>query len=90
MSGFKSATKRKRELAKQDKRQQKDQRRALRRATRSGTGDPTSAPAVVAAVQPTPSNLRTQQAAPSAPKPLTLAEAVERWRNTKVVKPKRS
>ena len=90
MSGFKSATKRKRELAKQDKRQAKDQRRAQRRAARSGTGDE-SAAAVVAAVQPAPSNVRTLAAAPpaaaSTPKPLTLAEAVERWRNTKVAKP---
>jgi hypothetical protein len=91
MSGFKSATKRKRELAKQDKRQAKDQRRAQRRAARSGTGNESSAAAVVAAVQPAPSNVRTLAAAPpaaaSTPKPLTLAEAVERWRNTKVAKP---
>jgi hypothetical protein len=87
MSGFKSLTKRKRELAKLDKRQAKDQKRALRRAARSEPGDANSAPAVTAPVQPMPSNVRPLTTAPVA-KPLTLAEAVERWRNTKVVKPK--
>lgn len=89
MSGFKSATKRKRELAKQDKRQAKDQRRAQRRAARSGTGGESTAPAVVATPQPPLSNVRTLATAPAAKQPLTLAEAVERWRNTKVAKPKR-
>jgi hypothetical protein len=80
---FKSQAKRKRELAKLDKRQAKDQKRASRRVDQS---DPAVAvaPALVAAV---PLASRTA-AAPVAPKPLTLAEAVERWKNTKIAKPK--
>ncbi len=79
---FKSQAKRKRELAKLDKRQAKDQKRAARR------GDPADpavavAPALVVAVP-----LGSRAAAPVAPKPLTLAEAVERWKNTKIAKPK--
>jgi hypothetical protein len=91
MSGFKSVTKRKRELAKLDKRQAKDQKRALRKAARQ-TGPEASAPAVapVAPVpQPTVPHVRPLAAPPVAKQPLTLAEAVERWRNTKVAKPKR-
>ena len=43
MSNFKSAAKRKRELAKLDKRHAKDQKRALRKAERSGAAvDPTA------------------------------------------------
>lgn len=86
MAGFKSLAKRKRELAKLDKRQAKDQRRALRRAARVEGGDATSAPAMAAAAQPTPASA---VATAAVSKPLTLAEAVERWRNTKVVDPKR-
>ena len=80
---FKSQAKRKRELAKLDKRQAKDQKRASRRVDQS---DPAAAvtPALVAAV---PLAARAA-AAPVAPKPLTLAEAVERWKNTKIAKPK--
>jgi hypothetical protein len=81
---FKSQAKRKRELAKLDKRQAKDQKRAARR------GDPAD-PAVAVAVAPALAvavPLGTRAAAPVAPKPLTLAEAVERWKNTKIAKPK--
>ena len=73
---FKSAAKRKRELAKLDKRVAKDQKRALKRAESDG-------PAVVPAVAVVPSS-RATVALPVTPKPLTLAEAVERWKNTKV------
>jgi hypothetical protein len=89
MSGFKSVTKRKRELAKLDKRQAKDQKRALRKAARSPTGTEESAPSVAPATQPVVPNVRPLAAPPVVKQPLTLAEAVERWRNTKVAKPKR-
>jgi hypothetical protein len=79
---FKSHAKRKRELAKLDKRTAKDQKRAAQRVQQSDADTPlpaVAAPAVPAGVR----------AAPTAtPKPLTLAEAVERWKNTKVVKAK--
>jgi hypothetical protein len=92
MSNFKSAAKRKRELAKLDKRQAKDQKRALRRAERSAADVGAPAP-TVAPVAPVAQPLqRTHRLTPSAAplrKPLTLAEAVERWKNTKVVKPKK-
>jgi hypothetical protein len=88
MPNFKSHAKRKRELAKLDKRQAKDQKRAVRRAERAGA-DPISTTLITAAAQTTPSNHHLRTDAPPARRPLTLAEAVERWRNTKVVKPKR-
>ncbi len=88
MSNFKSQAKRKRELAKLDKRQAKDQKRALRKAEKSGVAVATDLSPTVVAV-PTP--LPRQSAVPGAPparKPLTLAEAVERWKASKVAKPK--
>ena len=88
MSNFKSAAKRKRELAKLDKRQAKEQNRAVRRAERSavviGAATPTSA--VVA--QPAFAKHRPSAGPAPAAKPTTLAEAVERWKNTKVIKPR--
>jgi len=89
MSNFKSAAKRKRELAKLDKRQAKDQKRALRKAERSGADVGAATPAVAAVVPSTPISHRPGLSAPPARKPMTLAEVVERWRNTKVVKPKK-
>jgi hypothetical protein len=91
MSNFKSQAKRKRELAKLDKRQAKDQKRAIRKAERSGLGvDVAPAPAVVAAPQLAVARDRPPPpGAVAARKPLTLAEAVERWKNTKVAKPKK-
>ena len=88
MSNFKSQAKRKRELAKLDKRQAKDQKRALRKAERSGVDINAQAPIVAVVTRPIP-NQRLMPDAPAVRKPLTLAEAVERWRNTKVGKPKR-
>ena len=91
MSNFKSQAKRKRELAKLDKRAAKDQKRALRRAERSGT-DVAAAPAVTGVAQLMPVQPRaavTAAAAPAVRKPLTLAEAAERWKNTRIVKPKK-
>jgi hypothetical protein len=89
MSNFKSVAKRKRELAKLDKRLAKEQQRALRKAERSGAnvGAPaltvgTVAPPILADHRPAPGTARVR-------KPLTFAEAVEQWRNTKVGKPKR-
>jgi hypothetical protein len=80
---FKSQAKRKRELAKLDKRQAKDQKRAALR---------TQAPGADTAVQPvaTPVASSGARVAPAVTQktPLTLAEAVERWKNTKIVKAK--
>ena len=89
MSNFKSQAKRKRELAKLDKRVAKEQKRAQRRAERSGPGIGASAPAVSAVVQPMPTNRRPEPGTAPVRAPATLAEAVERWRNTKVVKAKK-
>ncbi|HUQ50901.1 MAG TPA: hypothetical protein VM692_01690 [Gammaproteobacteria bacterium] len=82
MSNFKSQAKRKRELAKLDKRQAKDQKRALRKAERSG-----EAPAPEVAVAPKPVHQPSNPTPTAARKPLTLAEAVERWKSSKVAKP---
>lgn len=90
MSNFKSQAKRKRELAKLDKRHAKDQKRALRKAARSGTDAPAAAPAIAAVAQPSvPTHHRPTPKSAAVRKPLTLAEAAEMWRNTKIVKPKR-
>ena len=90
MPNFKSAAKRKRELAKLDKRQAKDQKRALRKAEQRsadvGTPVATIAPATT---QPARASDRPAPGTDAAKKPLTLAEAVERWKNTKVVKPRK-
>ena len=89
MAGFKSAAKRKRELAKLDKRQAKDQKRAVRKAERSaangGAAMPTSATVVAQALD------RPGQAQAAAPArtSMTLAQVVEKWKNTRVVQPKR-
>jgi len=89
MSNFKSLAKRKRELAKQDKRQAKDQKRALRKAERSGANSAAPVAIAVAAAAPTVAKHRPGSLVTApAPTPLTLAQAVERWKNTKVVKPK--
>ena len=89
MSNFKSLAKRKRELAKLDKRQAKEQKRAIRKAERSAADIGASAPAIATPAQPTLAIRRPGQVAAPVPKPTTLAEAVERWKNTKVVKPKK-
>ena len=90
MSNFKSQAKRKRELAKLDKRQAKEQKRAVRKAERSAAdlGAPAPAAATAPVAQPMPGNHRPALATALVRKPTTLAEAVERWRNTKIVKPK--
>ena len=93
MAGFKSQTKRRRELAKLDKRKAKDEKRALRKAERSASasGAVVSAAPLTAAAPVRPPIPNRQTGAPaeaSARKPLTLAEAVERWKATKVVKAK--
>ncbi|RPI63538.1 MAG: hypothetical protein EHM50_02135 [Lysobacterales bacterium] len=79
---FKSHAKRKRELAKLDKRQAKDQKRALQRAQQSDAG------VAVAAVTPVAPPPGARVAPAVTQKPLTLAEAVERWKNTRIVKAK--
>jgi len=87
MSNFKSAAKRKRELAKLDKRTAKDQKRAVRKAERAvangGAATPTSATVVVQALN------RPGPAQAAAPARMTLAQVVEKWKNTKVEKPKK-
>jgi len=90
MSNFKSQAKRKRELAKLDKRQAKEQKRAVRKAERSGTA-PAVVPSIAPAARPThtPVNHNTAVSAPAVRKPLTLAEAAEQWKNARIVKPKR-
>jgi len=85
MAGFKSAAKRKRELAKLDKRNAKEQKRAVRKAERA-RAEATAAPA-----RPTTATTELKTAGQGVAaslaanrKPLTLAEAVERWKATKV------
>jgi hypothetical protein len=89
MSNFKSQAKRKRELAKLDKRQAKDQKRALRKAEKSGV-TVVAAPAVAIVAVPKPPSLGRFALPAPAPvaKPLTLEEAVQRWKTSKIVKPK--
>ncbi len=89
MPNFKSAAKRKRELAKLDKRQAKDQKRALRKAERSGPEVGTPAVTIPAATQPMRASNRPEALTHAVRAPLTLAEAVERWKNTKIVRPKK-
>ena len=99
MSGFKTQGKRNRELAKQKKRAAKDEKRALRKAERAAATVGVVSPAtIVAAPQPAVRLAALQPAAkrytPTPPtaavdKPLTLAEVVERWKTTKIVKAKR-
>jgi hypothetical protein len=84
MAGFKSQTKRNREAAKLAKRQAKDQKRALRKAERAGND------VALQAVTPTPPRPVVVRGTAALDKPLTLAEAVERWKRTKVAKPQRS
>lgn len=92
MAGFKTQGKRQRELAKLNKRKAKDEKRAARKAERSGVAvaaaTPVPAPIVAAAKPAMPTYLGGLPAAAPAPKPLTLAEAVQRWKSTKVVKAK--
>jgi hypothetical protein len=80
---FKSHAKRKRELAKLDKRQAKDQKRALQRSPQPDAGAEVQPVAIAAA----PTGARAMPGVVQKP-PLTLAEAVERWKNTKIVKAK--
>lgn len=92
MAGFKTQGKRQRELAKLNKRKAKDEKRALRKAERAGSAvaaaTPTPATIVAAPKPPPPSYYGGIPAAAPMPKPLTLAEAVQRWKSTKVVKAK--
>jgi hypothetical protein len=83
MAGFKSAAKRKRELAKLDKRNAKDQKRAVRKAERARAEITAPALPTLATTQHRPA-AQGVAAAAAARKPLTLAEAVERWKTTKV------
>jgi len=88
MSNYiKTQAKRKRELAKLDKRQAKDQKRAQRRAEQSGAHAETPALNLTPVAQPTPTNARTAVGATSARKPMTLTEAVARWKSMKVARP---
>jgi hypothetical protein len=99
MSNFiKSQAKRKRELAKLDKRQAKDQKRAQKKAELRGTDDAVPSLAVAPVGQSAPVSRtisppavvasRVAVVSPAAaPKPMTLAEAAERWKSMKVAKP---
>ena len=88
MSNYiKTQAKRKRELAKQDKRQAKEQKRAQRKAElRSGTEPETPAPSTAQVARPSAASHRLPIGTTPARKPVTLAEAVERWKTTKVAK----
>ena len=90
MAGFKSQGKRKRELAKLDKRRAKDQKRALRKAERAGSTVATASPPTMEAAPKlsAASSTHAGGAAPAPKPPLTLSEAVERWKATKAVKAK--
>ena len=86
---FKSQAKRKRELAKLDKRTAKDQKRAAKKAENSVdvvTTLATAVPVVAAPKAPFPGMRPTAVVPPKVP--LTLAEMAQRWKNTKIVKPK--
>ncbi len=84
MSGFKSAAKRKRELAKLDKRTAKDQKRAVRKAERAGAAVIAPALPITATAQRGPASQSVGADTAATRKPLTLAEAVERWKTMKV------
>ncbi len=81
---FKSQAKRKRELAKLDKRTAKDQKRAAKKAEGS---DAVAVVGAVAPATPLAGATRGVPSAPPAPARLTLAQVVERWKTTKIVKP---
>jgi hypothetical protein len=89
MPNFKSAAKRKRELAKLDKRQAKEQKRAVRRAERSAVVMSAATP--TSAILAQPAFAKQQPPAGPAPvrRPTTLAEAVELWKNTRIGKPRK-
>jgi hypothetical protein len=87
MSNFMSQAKRKRELAKLDKRNAKDQKRAQRKAERSGTGASTPASTSASVAAPRPTGHRPALDTAPVRKPLTLSEAAEKWKNAKIVKP---
>jgi hypothetical protein len=90
MSGFKTQSKRNRELAKLNKRRAKDEKRALRKAERSASNAAAVPPVTMTpATKPAADSRPTVAPTISAGKPLTLAEAVERWKATQVVKTKR-
>jgi hypothetical protein len=91
MSNYiKTQAKRKRELAKQDKRQAKEQKRAQRKAElRSGTEAETPTLATASVAPPAAAGHRPANGAAPARAPATLAEAVERWKATKVAKARR-
>ena len=88
MSNFKSAAKRKRELAKLDKRQAKEQKRAQKKAADRSDADNSRPTLAVAPIGQSAAASRAPvvSAAP-APRPMTLAEAAERWKSMKVAKP---
>ena len=82
-SNLKTQAKRKRELAKLDKRHARDQKRAARKAEQANTAD--DSPAA------TPINARAVAVStpmPAPPGPLTLAELTERWKSMRTAKPK--
>ncbi len=90
MAGFKTQGKRQRELAKLNKRRAKDEKRALRKAERSGSAVTAVTPAAIVAAPkpPPPSYYGGMPAAAPVSKAPTLAEIVQRWKTTKVVKAK--
>jgi hypothetical protein len=89
LSNFKSPSKRQREQAKLDKRQAKDRKRAVRKAERSGAAAGVPAAVTAAVAPPTRRDHLPNPGTSPAHKPMTLADAVERWKKTKPAKPKR-
>ena len=82
-SNLKSQAKRKRELAKLDRRNAKDQKRAARKAEQANVAvDSSTAPPVTARA------VAASAPVPAAPVPLTLAELTERWKSMRIAKPK--
>ena len=82
-ANLKTQAKRKRELAKLDKRHARDQKRAARKAEQANTADdsPAATPVIARSVA-------VSTPMPAAPGPLTLAELTERWKSMRMAKPK--
>ena len=84
-SNLKTHAKRKRELAKLDKRHAKDQKRAARKAERVNVAtlhDASAAPPAATRAETASTRVG---ATPTSP---TLADLAERWKSTRIAKPK--
>jgi hypothetical protein len=84
----KAQAKRKRELAKLEKRQAKDQKRALRKTERAQPMGTPIVPTLAQPPAPPPPQSVVAAGRLEARPPLTLAEAVQRWKTSRILKPK--